>query len=184
MSFTSVVVAAVVVTLAILGVAFLQPAYLLPTVISLGVLGAAPFVLRYVRSRAAALAEERRAARSYSVEPFSRVKATVEAFNLEAKPDIPELVDYMLQQAVLQQASDVHLVPYRDFTLVRYRVDGILTDVAQASARGAGPGHEPAQGAGPGGDLRPRPAPGRPHRPAGGRSRRGPARRVHAHAPR
>jgi type II secretory ATPase GspE/PulE/Tfp pilus assembly ATPase PilB-like protein len=36
----------------------------------------------------------------------------------------------MLQQAVLHQASDVHLVPYRDFTLVRYRIDGILTDVA------------------------------------------------------
>jgi general secretion pathway protein E len=125
------VAVAIVVTLAVLGVAFLQPAYLVPTVVGLGVVGATPLVLQYVRSRAAALAKERRAARSYSVEPLSRVKATIETYNLEPKPDIPDLVDYMLQQAVLQQASDVHLVPYRDFTLVRYRIDGILTDVAQ-----------------------------------------------------
>jgi type II secretory ATPase GspE/PulE/Tfp pilus assembly ATPase PilB-like protein len=79
----------------------------------------------------AALAKERHGPRSYSVEPLSRVKATIEAYSLEAKPDVSELVDYVLQQAVLQQASDVHLVPYRDFTLVRYRIDGIITDIAR-----------------------------------------------------
>jgi len=130
-SFTSVVAVAVVVTLAVLAVAFFEPAYLVPTVVGLGVVGATPLVLQYVRARAAALAQGRRGARSYTVEPLSRVKATIEAHCIEPKPDVPELVDYMLQQAVLQQASDVHLVPYREFTLVRYRIDGILTDVAR-----------------------------------------------------
>jgi len=41
------------------------------------------------------------------------------------------MMDYLLQQATLHQASDVHVVPYRDFVLVRFRIDGILADVAQ-----------------------------------------------------
>jgi general secretion pathway protein E len=133
-SFTKVVILAAVGTLAVLGIGFLEPAYLVPTVVALGAAGAAPLLLRFARSKAEALAKERRGPRFYSVEPLGRVKATIEAFNLEARPDVPELVDYMLQQAVLQQASDVHLVPYRDFTLVRYRIDGTLTDVARLVA--------------------------------------------------
>jgi type II secretory ATPase GspE/PulE/Tfp pilus assembly ATPase PilB-like protein len=130
-TFTGVAASAVVITLAVLVIAFLQPAYLVPTGIGLGMVGAVPFLVRYVRARAVAATKQRRGLRSYAVEPLSRIKATVEAFHLEAKPDIPELLDYMLQQAVLQQASDIHLVPYRDFTLVRYRIDGILTDIAR-----------------------------------------------------
>jgi general secretion pathway protein E len=58
----------------------------------------------------------------------------VEAFNTDPRPDVPGMMDYLLQQAALHQASDVHLVPYREFLLVRFRVDGILTDVAQLGA--------------------------------------------------
>ncbi|MGH9888644.1 MAG: GspE/PulE family protein [bacterium] len=62
---------------------------------------------------------------------LSRLRSTVESYNLSSQPDVPGLVDYLLHQAVLASASDIHLVPYRDFAQVRFRVDGVLTDVAQ-----------------------------------------------------
>ena len=47
------------------------------------------------------------------------------------QPDIPRLVEYLLHQAIGDSASDIHIVPYEGFVLVRFRVDGILTDVAK-----------------------------------------------------
>jgi general secretion pathway protein E len=60
-----------------------------------------------------------------------RIEATFEEFNRANQPLASEVVDYLMQQAVWHQTSDVHLVPYADFTLVRLRVDGILHDVAR-----------------------------------------------------
>src|SRR5215813_12743128 len=76
-SFNALLAYAVVTTLAVLGIAFLRPAYLVPTVVGFGVVGAAPFVAQYLRARAIALAKSPRGARSYSVEPLSRVNATI-----------------------------------------------------------------------------------------------------------
>ena len=50
------------------------------------------------------------------------------------RPDIPRLVEYLLHQAIGDGASDVHLVPYEGFVAVRFRVDGILKDVAELPA--------------------------------------------------
>lgn len=45
-----------------------------------------------------------------------------------------ELVDYVLAQGVLHDASDVHFDPYGDALVVRYRLDGLLHDVARLDA--------------------------------------------------
>ncbi len=134
MSFGKIVAVAAFAVLGLLSLAILKPAYLLPALLAAGGVGGAPFVAGFVRTRAAAIVKPR-AAVAYSVHPLSRLKATIEAYNFEDTPDIPELVEYVLQQAALQQASDIHFVPYRDFTQVRFRVDGILSDVAQIAPR-------------------------------------------------
>ncbi len=64
-----------------------------------------------------------------------RIEARFEEFNRSDESSASEIVDYLMQQAVWHQASDVHLVPYADFTLVRLRIDGILQDVAKLSPR-------------------------------------------------
>jgi type II secretory ATPase GspE/PulE/Tfp pilus assembly ATPase PilB-like protein len=135
LSFPVLVTAAGLATLALVCVAVFLPAYLVPSVIGVGALGLAPVVGRFVKKRLDATRQGAQAgAASYGIHGLPRVKSTAEAFNTDARPDVPGMVDYLLQQAVLHQASDVHLVPYRDFLLVRYRIDGILTDVAQLGA--------------------------------------------------
>jgi len=42
-----------------------------------------------------------------------------------------DLVDLLLAQAVLHGASDVHFDPYADAVVVRFRLDGVLYDVAR-----------------------------------------------------
>ena len=44
--------------------------------------------------------------------------------------DLPviRIVDTLLKHAILQDASDIHIEPMEDQTLVRYRIDGILHD--------------------------------------------------------
>ncbi|MBX3388496.1 MAG: type II/IV secretion system protein [Phycisphaeraceae bacterium] len=46
--------------------------------------------------------------------------------NLDGKGPVIRLVDAMLFEALSRQASDIHLQPLADRTLVRYRVDGVL----------------------------------------------------------
>jgi type II secretory ATPase GspE/PulE/Tfp pilus assembly ATPase PilB-like protein len=60
-----------------------------------------------------------------------RIEASFEEFNRVGQPAASQAVDYLMQQAVWNQASDVHLVPYADFTLVRLRIDGIMQDAAR-----------------------------------------------------
>lgn len=42
-----------------------------------------------------------------------------------------DVVDYLLVQGVLHGASDVHFDPYAEAVVVRYRLDGVLHDVAK-----------------------------------------------------
>ncbi len=46
-----------------------------------------------------------------------------------------DLVDYLLVQGVLHGASDVHFDPYNDGVLIRFRLDGVLHDVACLDAQ-------------------------------------------------
>jgi general secretion pathway protein E len=131
LNFPTVLTLAVVATLALLGVTVFAPAYVVPSALGVATLGLSPWLLRLYRRRSAASEKGSRGRTSFGLHGLSRTKSTIEAYNTVQNPDVPELVDYLLQQATLQQASDVHLVPYRDYVLVRYRIDGILTDVAQ-----------------------------------------------------
>jgi general secretion pathway protein E len=47
---------------------------------------------------------------------------------------IINIVDWLWQYAFDQRASDIHLEPKRDFSLVRFRIDGILHQVYQVPA--------------------------------------------------
>ncbi len=46
--------------------------------------------------------------------------------NLEGKGPVVRLVDAMLFEALSRNASDIHVQPLSDRTLIRYRVDGVL----------------------------------------------------------
>ncbi len=47
---------------------------------------------------------------------------------------IVNIVDWLWQYAFDQRASDIHLEPKRDFSLVRFRIDGVLHQVYQVPA--------------------------------------------------
>jgi type II secretory ATPase GspE/PulE/Tfp pilus assembly ATPase PilB-like protein len=47
---------------------------------------------------------------------------------------IPAVVDFLLIQGVLHRASDVHFEPYHRVLKVRYRIDGLLEEVAELEA--------------------------------------------------
>ncbi|MEW6367543.1 MAG: GspE/PulE family protein [Acidobacteriota bacterium] len=71
--------------------------------------------------------------RTFSVHSPERFKSVIDAYNSSSSTDVPEMVDYVVHQAAGLNASDIHLVPYRDFLSVRYRIDGILTDMAHVA---------------------------------------------------
>lgn len=49
------------------------------------------------------------------------------------------IVDALLQHAIVQSASDVHIEPHEERLLVRYRIDGILHDAMELPRTAAGP---------------------------------------------
>ena len=62
-------------------------------------------------------------------------RATQKKFRLDQDPFagisyVPEMVQSILERATNISATDIHLEPYRDHLRVRFRVDGILYDVA------------------------------------------------------
>jgi type IV pilus assembly protein PilB len=46
-----------------------------------------------------------------------------------ADPPVVKIVNYVLNRAAADKASDVHVEPYEDRTRVRYRIDGLLFDL-------------------------------------------------------
>ena len=81
-------------------------------------------------------------------------------------------VDYLLNYAFEQRASDIHLQPRATDAVIRFRIDGILHEIETHPALGARRGRLARQGAG-GHEHRRAPAPaGRPHQdPARARAR-------------
>ena len=62
-----------------------------------------------------------------NLEQYVKLRSVTE---LEATDKhVVKAVEYMLQYAYDQRASDIHIEPKRDFSLVRFRIDGILHDV-------------------------------------------------------
>ncbi|MDD5307194.1 MAG: GspE/PulE family protein [Deltaproteobacteria bacterium] len=54
------------------------------------------------------------------------------------KPDVPLIVDYTIFQAIACGASDIHFDPSRDGLALKFRVDGIMMDIATIPAALAG----------------------------------------------
>jgi general secretion pathway protein E len=131
LSFPLVLGLAIAVTVGLAAVAVYMPALVVPSVVAVAAAALAPVVLPLLKRRSGADRKGDRGRSAYSAHTLARTRAVIEAYNGDENADVPILVDYMLQQAVLQNSSDVHLVPYKDHLLVRFRVDGILTDVAK-----------------------------------------------------
>jgi len=73
---------------------------------------------------------------SFEANSPEQIKATIDAvYNNNPRADVPQLVNYLVFQAVAFNSSDIHLTPHRDCLMVRYRIDGILMDVAEIAER-------------------------------------------------
>ena len=131
MSFPAVLGSAVAATLALVGVKVFLPEYMVPSAVAVALAVLMPILVPYMKKRAAERKGTGRGRSAYGAHTARRMQSVIEAYNTDDKPDITILVDYILQQGALQQASDIHIVPYREFVLVRFRVDGILTDIAK-----------------------------------------------------
>ena len=60
---------------------------------------------------------------------------------LESDDDAPiiRLINAVLTQAIRENASDIHVEPFENRLVVRFRVDGILREVLQSKQRGVAP---------------------------------------------
>ncbi|MEK6701645.1 MAG: GspE/PulE family protein [Planctomycetota bacterium] len=61
-------------------------------------------------------------------------EADRDLLRIEGKGPVVRLVDLILFDALSRKASDVHIQPLADRTLVRYRLDGVLHDVRDLAA--------------------------------------------------
>ena len=50
-------------------------------------------------------------------------------------PNIPSLLDYTIYQAIAAGASDIHFDPTREGFVVRYRIEGMMSDIARIPAK-------------------------------------------------
>ncbi|MFC6234306.1 GspE/PulE family protein [Leucobacter soli] len=66
---------------------------------------------------------------------FLREMSSIEDGALDGDDDAPiiRFVNLLISQAIMDHASDIHIEPRRSGLFVRYRIDGVLHDVQQAS---------------------------------------------------
>jgi type II secretory ATPase GspE/PulE/Tfp pilus assembly ATPase PilB-like protein len=67
--------------------------------------------------------------------PIERFDAEIEGLLADGERQTAAVVDFLLLQAVHHQASDVHFDPFHAALRVRFRVDGVLVDVAGLAPR-------------------------------------------------
>lgn len=131
MNFNALLIGSLAATCVVAGLFVFAPQRLPVALGMLGLAAAVPLVRHALRLKLAGPGGHKQPERSFEVHTLARQRTTLEAYNSAERADVPELVDYMIHQAVLAQGSDIHVVPYRDSVLLRYRLDGILTDVAK-----------------------------------------------------
>ena len=67
----------------------------------------------------------------YIIEKLLAQGETTTPYGVERDPPVEKIVDTMVETAFVQQASDIHIEPQDNVSLVRFRIDGILHDVIQ-----------------------------------------------------
>src|SRR5207249_7633140 len=69
-----------------------------------------------------------------TVVPALGTEDTVDLKQLRTQADDPpvvKLVNYVLTRAASDGASDIHVEPFEDRTLIRYRIDGLLYELLE-----------------------------------------------------
>lgn len=88
----------------------------------------ARFAAELIQDQLSAL--HRRSLPLYSqVQSLNSLQAHSEGILATSARGVVDLVDFILSQAALQGASDIHIEPFPEELRVRYRVDGLLQDV-------------------------------------------------------
>ncbi len=105
---------------------------------------------------------------------------------MESEDDAPviRLINAVLSQAIKENASDIHIEPFENRLVIRFRVDGVLREVLQTKRAVAPLLVSRIKVMSQSRHRREAPAAGRPHQPAHRRPRRGRARLDHAVGPR
>jgi type IV pilus assembly protein PilB len=89
-------------------------------------------LLQYQKSLKAEFGEliEKDAAAIKTVKETEEGEAESDVELKKMAEDVPvvRVVDTLLNHAIIQQASDIHVEPFQDELLIRYRIDGILHD--------------------------------------------------------
>jgi len=81
------------------------------------------------------VARERRAdARFSNPVTIAKFPEVFEDLLMRGERQVASVVDFLLLQAVHHQASDVHFEPFHTLLRVRFRIDGILFDIAELPA--------------------------------------------------
>ena len=104
-----------------------------------------------------------------NLEQLVRMKSETEIESTDQH--IVNAVEFMLQHAYDTRASDIHIEPKRELSLIRFRIDGVLHDIQTLPQAGPQGGRQPHQDDVAARHRREAPAPGRPHqdRPAAAR---------------
>ncbi|MDJ0763533.1 MAG: GspE/PulE family protein [Myxococcota bacterium] len=68
-------------------------------------------------------------------ETIPQIARRLENYCQQSRPDIPLIVDYIIFQARANAASDIHFDPTKEGFVVRFRLDGMMGDVASIPAR-------------------------------------------------
>ncbi|OGC53390.1 hypothetical protein A2709_02265 [candidate division WWE3 bacterium RIFCSPHIGHO2_01_FULL_43_9] len=67
----------------------------------------------------------------YTFEKLLKQGEITTPFGVERDPPVEKIVDFMIETAYQEKASDIHIEPQDKVSLVRFRIDGILSDVIQ-----------------------------------------------------
>ncbi len=66
---------------------------------------------------------------------ISEIEETTDLLDETSNAPVVKLVNLLLAGAIRDRASDIHIEPYQDFLKVRYRIDGLLSDVLTVPRR-------------------------------------------------
>jgi type IV pilus assembly protein PilB len=106
--------------------------FLLATTILLALLSILPLNILGVKIRS------KRRKGVFTQDSLSSIATRIAELSSGQNPDVPFIIDYTIFQAKASGASDIHLDPSRTGFNVRFRVDGMMMDIAQIPGKLSG----------------------------------------------